>query len=59
MGHHRRGREFHGVPLPKNRLHAGDPNATAKNTDIMLDLPFQAIMDPDTDATFIVTEIAA
>ena len=48
-----------GFHFPKISFLPGDPNVSGKNTDIMLDLPFQAIMDPTTGATFIVTEIPA
>ncbi len=45
--------------LPKTVFSTGDPNAQGQNQDIMLDLNFQAIRDPDTDATIIVTHIPA
>lgn len=45
--------------MPRINFMPADPNATAKNTDIMMELPFQAILDPTTGATFIVTEILA
>lgn len=47
------------VNLPYVNFLPGDPNATGKNTDIMLDLPFQAVMDPTLGKTMIITEIAA
>jgi hypothetical protein len=48
-----------GFHLPKINFMPGDPNATAKNTDIMLELPFQAILDPVSGYSFIVTEMPA
>jgi hypothetical protein len=48
-----------GFHFPRINFSPADPNVGGKNQDIMLDLPFQAIMDPTIGYTMIVTEIPA
>lgn len=48
-----------GFHFPKISYNPADPNVSGKNNDIMLNLPFQAIMDPVSGSTFVFTEIPA
>lgn len=48
-----------GFHFPKIAWDPADPVVSGKNADIMLDLPFEAIMDPVTGKTFVFTEIPA
>jgi len=45
--------------FPRIKWGAGNPNATGINTDVMLDIDFTAIRDPDTGVTMIVNAFDA
>jgi hypothetical protein len=44
-----------GIVFPRVKFGTGNPNATGINTDVMLDIDFQAILDPVSGATAIIS----
>lgn len=48
-----------GIVFPRVKFGTGNPNATAINTDIMLDIDYTAIRDEATDATMIMSFLPA